>query len=141
MQAITFWLICALAALIAEFMSGTFYLLVISAAFACGGLAAWLGAPELAQWLIASVGGAIGLILVRQRKRRQPRPQALPQDDPDWGRPVSIISLAPPRHARIHYRGAEWDAELLDDQLQAGGNGYIAGRDGNLFKISSQQPE
>ncbi|MEJ8674260.1 NfeD family protein [Chromobacterium amazonense] len=139
-QALTFWLVGALVALIAEFMSGTFYLLMVSLAMACGGLAAWLGAPELWQWLLASVSGVAGVLLVRQRRRRIAAPP-LPQDDPDWGRQVEILTLTSPGRARIHYRGAEWDAELLDPALHAGATGYIAGRQGNLFKIASTQPE
>ncbi|QEL55663.1 NfeD family protein [Chromobacterium paludis] len=140
LQALTFWLGSALVALILEFMSGTFYLLVVAVAMACGGLAAWLGAPELWQWLIASLSGVIGVTLVRQRRRRLAKPSQ-PQDDPDWGRQVEILAPTSPGHARIHYRGAEWDAELLDPALQAGDCGYIAGRAGNLFKIASKQPE
>ncbi|WP_434634554.1 NfeD family protein [Chromobacterium sp. CV08] len=140
-QALIFWFGCALVALIAEFMSGTFYLLVIAVAMACGGMAAWLDAPPALQWLIASVCGVAGVLLIRQRRRRHPPAAARPQDDPDWGRPVAIVALTSPGRARVHYRGAEWDALLLDPALDAGATGYIAGREGNLFKISSQQPE
>ncbi|POZ63446.1 NfeD family protein [Chromobacterium alticapitis] len=139
-QALTFWLGSALVALILEFMSGTFYLLVVSLAMACGGLAAWLGAPEPWQWLLASFSGIGGVLLVRQRRRRMAKPPQQ-QDDPDWGRQVEILALTAPGRARIHYRGAEWDAELLDTALQAGDSAYIAGRQGNLFKIASKQPE
>lgn len=140
MSQLTFWFGCALVALIAEFVSGTFYLLMVALALACGGLAAWLGAPEPWQWLIASVSGAVGLLLI-YRRRRSLMPPPPPQDDPDWGQMVEIRALTTPGHARIHYRGAEWDAVLLDSRLDAGGTGYISGREGNLFKISSQQPQ
>ncbi|MBX9349484.1 hypothetical protein K5M36_20605 [Chromobacterium vaccinii] len=140
MSQLTFWFGCALVALIAEFVSGTFYLLMVALALACGGLAAWLGAPEPWQWLIASVSGAVGLLLI-YRRRRNLMPPPPPQDDPDWGQQVEIRALTTPGHARIHYRGAEWDAVLLDSGLSAGGTGYISGREGNQFKISSQQPQ
>ncbi|WP_047236290.1 NfeD family protein [Chromobacterium subtsugae] len=139
-QAITFWFACALIALIAEFMSGTFYLLMIALAMGAGGLAAWLGLAEFTQWLIASACGAAGVLLIRQRKRRRPSPPP-PRDDPDWGQQVSIRSLTSPGHARVFYRGAEWDAQLLDAGQNAGDAGYICGREGNLLKISSTQPE
>ncbi|OHX11521.1 NfeD family protein [Chromobacterium sphagni] len=139
-QAITFWFGCALVALILEFMSGTFYLLMVALAMSCGGIAAWLGMPETAQWLIASVCGGAGVLLIRQRKRRKIVPPP-PGDDPDWGQQVQIRTLTSPGHARIFYRGAEWDAQLQDENLNAGDAGYICGRDGNLLKISSKQPE
>jgi membrane protein implicated in regulation of membrane protease activity len=40
------WLIAALLALVAEFMTGTFYLLVLAVALAVGGVASLLGGSE-----------------------------------------------------------------------------------------------
>ena len=135
----TFWFICALLALIAEFLSGTFYLLVIAIAMAGGGLAALLEIGTNGQWTIASLTGIIGVFMVSAWKRRHEHRLAPRDSDPDFGQPVRIVRLTGPQQARVHYRGTEWDAQL-DADLQPGDQGFIAGRDGNQLKISSKQP-
>lgn len=137
------WIASALIALIAEFFSGTFYLLVVAVAMLCGGAAAWLGAAEASQYVIASLAGVIGVALVYAYKRRHPSVAAQPRaDDPDLGQPVQILHASPAGHVRVQYRGAAWDASPVDGAaLEAGATAYIVGRDGNLLKISSTQPE
>lgn len=139
MSAVSLWLICALAALIAEFLTGTFYLLAVAIAIACGALAAWLGFGLIPQLMVASVCGVIGVGALARYKRRLQRPQ--PPADPDLGQSVHIDSLPRPGFARVHYRGAQWDAKLLDPELQPGADAYIVGKDGNLLKISATQPK
>ncbi|OWY40174.1 hypothetical protein CEK28_05430 [Xenophilus sp. AP218F] len=141
-QALSFWFICAALALIAEFLSGTFYLLVVAVAMAGGGLAAWLGLGLVPQLAIASVTGVAGVLGLRQRKRRLAA--NLPDrrdDDPDLGHPVEILRRTAPGRARVLYRGAEWDATLPDADEPDARQGYIAGRDGNTLKITYTQPE
>ncbi|AXT46316.1 MULTISPECIES: NfeD family protein [Chromobacterium] len=137
------WIASALIALIAEFYSGTFYLLVVAVAMLCGGVSAWLGAPEASQYVIASIAGVAGVALVYGYKRRHPPLPAQPRaDDPDLGQPVQILHAPASGHARVQYRGAAWDAAPVDGApLETGATAYIVGRDGNLLKISSTQPE
>ncbi|MCS3806643.1 membrane protein implicated in regulation of membrane protease activity [Chromobacterium alkanivorans] len=137
------WIASALLALIAEFFSGTFYLLVVAVAMLCGGAAAWLGAPEASQYVIASIAGVAGVALVYGYKRRHPRAPFQPRaDDPDLGQPVQVLHAPASGHLRVQYRGAAWDAAPVDGApLETGATAYIVGRDGNLLKISSTQPE
>ena len=137
------WIASALIALIAEFFSGTFYLLVVAVAMLCGGAAAWLGAAEASQYVIASLAGVAGVALVYGYKRRHPSTLAQPwTDDPDLGQPVQVLHASSSGHARVQYRGAAWDAVSVDSPApEAGATAYIVGRDGNLLKISSTQPE
>lgn len=135
----TLWFVCAVVALIAEFLTGTFYLLVVSLALAGGGLAALSGLGAVAELAVASLTGIIGLWLVTRWKKRHASPRQ-PRRDPDFGQPVRIVSLAGNGLARVHYRGTEWDAELLDETLASGQTGYIAGSDGGRLKISSTPP-
>ena len=84
-----------------------------------------------------------GVVLVYGYKRRHPPAPSQPRaDDPDLGQPVQILHAAASGHARVQYRGAAWDAATVDGvSLEAGATAYIVGRDGNLLKISSTQPE
>ncbi|HJU49416.1 MAG TPA: NfeD family protein [Pseudogulbenkiania sp.] len=135
----TFWFSCAVAALIAEFVTGTFYLLVVSLALVGGGLAALSGLSTVTELATASLTGVIGLWLVTRWKKRHANLRQ-PRRDPDFGQPVRIVSLADNGLARVHYRGTEWDAELLDKSLASGQTGYIVGSDGGRLKISSTPP-
>ena len=47
------WWIAAAALIAAELLTGTFYLLAVGVAVACGGVAAWLGWSAPYQWLTA----------------------------------------------------------------------------------------
>src|SRR6266481_3879733 len=64
------WWIAAAALVAAELLTGTFYLLVIGVALACGGIAAWLGVGMPLQWLTAGVLGIAGTLLLQRWKRQ-----------------------------------------------------------------------
>lgn len=135
----TLWFACAVVALIAEFVTGTFYLLVVALALVGGGLAALSGLGAAAELTAASLTGVIGLWLVTRWKQRHANPRQ-PRREPDFGQPVRIVSIGGNGQARVHYRGTEWDAELLDPTLSRGQTGYITGSDGGRLKISSTPP-
>ena len=135
----TLWFVSAVIALIAEFVTGTFYLLVVALALAGGGLAALSGLGAVAELTAASLTGVIGLWLVTRWKKRHANPRQA-RREPDFGQPVRIVSITGNGLARVHYRGTEWDAELLDPALASGQTGYIAGSDGSRLKISSTPP-
>src|SRR2546423_10388165 len=69
MSAYWMWWIAAAALIAAELLTGTFYLLAVGIAVACGGVAAWLGAPIPVQWLIAGALGVVGTMLLQRWKR------------------------------------------------------------------------
>ncbi|PXX48307.1 NfeD family protein [Aquitalea magnusonii] len=140
----TIWLVAALLALIAEFMSGTFYLLVLALALAMAGLGSLAGASEVLCWLLASLSGSIGVGCVARWRARQRRgrPTTTAADDPDLGQTVRISTLLDGGLARVHYRGTEWQARLSGDgPWQAGMQAYIHGRDGNVLILSLKQTE
>lgn len=141
----TLWLIGALLALMAEFMSGTFYLLVISVALAAGGLASLLGGSEALCWTLASLGGIAGVLAVSRWRKRQP-PAAQPSkavlDDPDIGQLVRVISRMDSQNLRVHYRGTEWQARTQNaSALAPGDSAAITGRDGNVLLLTTLPKE
>jgi membrane protein implicated in regulation of membrane protease activity len=134
----TIWLVCALIALGAEFMSGTFYLLVVAIALSGGGLAAWLALDIPEQFLCASTAGIIAFALVTRWKRHNQAStrSARNANDPDLGQEVRVLRSTAPGLVRVFYRGAEWDAQVIGSTPQAGQMAIIVARDGNLLKIS-----
>src|SRR3954453_501122 len=105
------WWIAAAILIGAELVGGTFYLLVVGLAVACGGLAAWLGADVPIQWLTAGILGVAGTFLLQRRKQTHSDP-VQPQQSLDVGQAVQIQHWKPDGTARVNYRGSTWDAEL-----------------------------
>jgi membrane protein implicated in regulation of membrane protease activity len=117
------WCAAACALVIAEIATGTFYLLMIAIGAAAGAVAAFLGVSGTGQCLIAAVVAAIATSLLRRsRFGRSPKIDASldPAVNLDIGQTLDVEewrTISGISHARVMYRGAQWDVELA-----AGGN-------------------
>jgi len=134
------WAIIALVLVIAELMTGTFYLLMLGVAAFGAAAAAWLGFGFAVQSSVATVvaaAGCYGVYVYRARNRaRQMAPV-------DVGMPASFESWidASARLARVRYRGASWDARVEGaGALQPGATLYVLTADGNTLKVSTSRP-
>ena len=110
------WWLAALALVIAEMFSGTFYLIAVASGLGAAGLAAYLGVAWTGQALIAALlcSGSIALIHFWKRGHAATAQSNFAYD---IGQSVQIASWSDNKHARVNYRGAEWDAELADTAL------------------------
>ena len=133
------WWIAAAALMAVELLTGTFYLLVIGLAVACGGAAAWLGVDSPVQWLTAGVLAIVGTVLLRRWKRRlvASTPQ---QPGLDIGQMVQVNAWGPENTARVAYRGSTWDAELATPTTAKAQSMYIAAMRGSVLILSDQRP-
>ena len=68
MQAYVWWFVLGFGLVVAELMTGTFYLLVIAIALACAGVAAFFDAPLAGQLVIAAVIGLGGSLWLRKSR-------------------------------------------------------------------------
>ena len=68
MQAYVWWFVLGFGLVVAELMTGTFYLLVIAIALACAGVAAFLGMPLAVQLVIAAAIGLGGSLWLRKSR-------------------------------------------------------------------------
>jgi membrane protein implicated in regulation of membrane protease activity len=132
------WWIAAAALVAAELLTGTFYLLVVGVAMACGGLASWLGWSTPYQWLTASVLGVTGVVLLERWKRGRGRSPGQP--GLDVGQMVRVQSWGPGRTARVSYRGTTWDAELATPDTPQAETMYITGTRGSVLILSDRRP-
>ena len=102
------WLAVAGILVAIEIFSGTFYLLMIAIGLAAGGLAAMAGAHV-----------SVTLILRKSRLFRKPHPQRNPAVYLDIGQTLDVGKWEKPDdgnyRARVNYRGALWDVELLPE--------------------------
>jgi membrane protein implicated in regulation of membrane protease activity len=139
MAAYWIWWIAAAALIAVELLTGTFYLLVVGLAVACGGFAALVAAPVWLQWLIAAVLGVIGTLWLQRWKRnfaaKTPQQRAL-----DIGAQVQVVSWGPDRTARVAYRGSTWDAELAAPDTPQTETMYITALRGSVLILADRRP-
>lgn len=134
------WLIIGFGLLIAELLTGTFYLLVIAIAFAAAAAAEYLGASFTWQLLIAAAIGVGGSLWLRQsgigRRRRgdADRLQHL-----DVGQTIRIDQWSAGRTARASYRGAQWDVELAAGEAALPGDFEIRAVQGSRLIVGARK--
>ena len=138
------WAILGLALVIVEMLTGTFYLLMLAIAAFGAALAAWLGQGIEVQAIVAALisgAGCYGVHLYRAKNAQQ---QMAPLDA---GQPTSFEAWLdqPARRARVHYRGASWDA-VVEGDLEgtaapaAGTTLYVIATHGNTLQVSNRRP-
>ena len=138
------WVVAGFALIIAELVSGTFYLLVIGVGAFAGALVAYLGPAIFVQGVVASLVALAGMFLVKRWHAAQREADAGRANLLDRGQAVVLEGWANEgaRIARVKYRGASWDARLArpDDHPAPGTTLYIEGQDGNTLLVASAPP-
>jgi membrane protein implicated in regulation of membrane protease activity len=133
------WVIAGIALIIAELLSGTFYLFVLGVAALVAGTAAWLGGPFIVQVVVAGVIALAGVFWIRSRRHAL----ATPDMDPlDVGQAVTLQSWVSQadRVARVMYRDALWDAVIEGEARgEAGEVFYITRVDGNTLRVAKHK--
>ncbi len=134
------WLIAGFVLIIAELVSGTFYLLVLGIAALVASGVGYAGGAFVWQAVAAAVVAVAGVVGVhRYRQTITPaRMRGL-----DVGQPAAFDSWINKGagHARVKYRDALWDA-----QVAGGASGepgeilYITAVDGSTLRVSKTRP-
>lgn len=107
------WFVLAFVLLVAELLTGTFYLLMISIALAGAGVASLAGASLVVSLVIAAIVGFGGALLLRRlRFGKLQNAEAEPLQNMDVGQTLHVQRWTGTRTARASYRGAQWDVEL-----------------------------
>ncbi len=142
MQPAVIWLLIGLALVVAEMLTGTFYLLILGIAAGIGSLVAYLNQPFWMQALAAGIAAIVSGVLVHRfhnaANASSPRDSAN-----DIGETVTIESWQSEsqRLARVRYRGTTWDAEVLgSDPVAADVRLYVVAVEGSRLKVSSIRP-
>lgn len=132
------WAIVGSTLIVIEMMTGTFYLLVIGLGAFGAALAAWFGQPFAVQSGIAVVLAVGGVLLLRRRSIHGGRSS---NADMDIGQQVTLESWQNEGAglARVKYRGAPWDAQLLGDK-GAGSVYFIHGIENGVLRIGRDRP-
>lgn len=118
-----FWLWAAGVTAVLELLTGTFYLLMIAIGLAAGGIVALLGVGAPLQTVAAAVVGVLATGLLWRSKVGKPKNTDAafdPNVNMDIGQTVNVPAWQNGA-ARVMYRGALWDVELMAGSPQQAG--------------------
>jgi membrane protein implicated in regulation of membrane protease activity len=110
-----FWFWAAGVTVVLELLTGTFYLLMIAIGLAAGGLAALAGWDAPAQTVMTAAVGVLATGLLWRSKYGKPKNTNAavdPNVNLDIGQTVNVPAWQN-GVARVMYRGALWDVELM----------------------------
>jgi len=136
METYLVWLAAGFALVIAELVTGTFFLLVLGIAAFAGSATAWFGLGFWTQASCASAVAVAGVFWVRQQRKTIARPDMASLD---VGQAVAFDAWVSREQgaARVKYRNTLWDAEVGDErELDHGQVLFIHAVDGNTLKVS-----
>lgn len=121
MAAYLIWAIVGFVLIIAELLTGTFYLLVFGVAALVAALIAFMGG-EIWMQVISSVAATfIGVFLIHRWWQQHPK-QTASENNLEVGQTVIFEHWVDEasRTARVKYRGAMWDAKVAADASAVG---------------------
>jgi membrane protein implicated in regulation of membrane protease activity len=136
METYLVWLAAGFVLVIAELVTGTFFLLILGIAAFSGSATAWFG---LGFWLEAMCAAAVavaGVFWVRQNRKTMQRPDMASLD---VGQAVAFDAWVNREQgaARVKYRNTLWDAEVEGErEFDHGQVLFIHAVDGSTLKVS-----
>jgi membrane protein implicated in regulation of membrane protease activity len=113
MEESTIWWLVAGALVVAELLTGTFYLLMVAVGVVAGAIAAHLDLSlplQIVAAALVGVGLVVGLHQIRKRRPGDPSPRADRSVNLDVGEKVLIESWNSDGTSTVKYRGATWTA-------------------------------
>lgn len=134
-----YWLAGAAILFAVEIFIGSVYLLVLSASLVGAGLASWLfDSPWQIPFWVASILSVIGIYWVYTLRKQHPTTDAIiSANDLDIGATVILQDRLPNGNWHVHYRGAQWEARLCNEDINAstGNSCCIVGKDGIILLL------
>ena len=140
METYLVWLAAGFVLVIAELVTGTFFLLVLGIAAFAGSAASWFGLGFWLEALCSAVVAVAGVLWVRQQRKAMAQPDMASLD---VGQAVTLDAWVDREQgtARVKYRNTLWDAEVEGErELERGQVLYIHAMDGNTLKVSKAKP-
>ena len=139
LNASTMWWLAGGALVAIELATGTFYLLMLAIGCAAAAVAAHAGVANTGQLLAAALIGGGAVVLWHLRRSRQPAngpEQSNRNLHLDIGGAVPVTAWREDGTARVHYRGAEWEARFAGPGLPTPGSHSVSAVDGNCLVLS-----
>ena len=139
LSAAALWWIATGVLVAAEMATGTFYLLMLAAGTAAAALAAHLGIPSVGQFAVCAGLGGAGVIWCHLHQRRKPMEVATSDNRNlhlDIGSRVHVDAWRVDGTARVHHRGAAWEARSAGGLPALPGDHVISAVDGNQLVLA-----
>ena len=140
METYLIWLAAGFALVIAELVTGTFFLLVLGVAAFAGSATAWFGLGFWVEAMCAATVAVAGVFWVRQRRKASPQADMASLD---VGQTVTFDAWASREQgvARVTYRNTQWDAAVEDERdIERGQVLFIHAVDGSTLKVAKRKP-
>ena len=140
METYLVWLAAGFALVVAELVTGTFFLLVLGIAAFAGSAAAWFGLGFWLEALCAAAVAVAGVFWVRQQRKTMTQ---IDMASLDVGQAVTFDAWVSREQgaARVKYRNTLWDAEVEGErELDHGQVLFIYAVDGNTLKVANRKP-
>jgi membrane protein implicated in regulation of membrane protease activity len=138
------WVVLGFVLVIAELLTGTFYLLVIGIGAFAAAVVAWLGGNELVQAVVGGVVALGGTVYVHRSRHAGRADLNREEGMLDRGQPVVLEGWANEAAglARVRYRGTSWDARIANGEAHPvpGATLYIASQEGNTLVLVAAPP-
>lgn len=129
MEHSTLWWLMAGTAVVAELLTGTFYLLMVAIGLMAGALAAHLGMDLNTQLVVAAIvgGGTVAGCYFAKKKNPDTQPAASNRDvNLDVGETVQVDAWNADGTAQVRYRGAQWTVLLRPGNAPSPGTYRVA---------------
>jgi membrane protein implicated in regulation of membrane protease activity len=136
METYLVWLAAGFVLVIAELVTGTFFLLILGIAAFAGSATAWFGFGFWLEAMCAAAVAVAGVFWVQQNRRKMQQPDMASLD---VGQAVTFDAWVSREQgaARVKYRNTLWDAEVEGErELDHGQVLFIHAVDGNTLKVS-----
>ena len=140
METYLIWLAAGFALVIAELVTGTFFLLVLGIAAFAGSATAWFGMGFWVEALCAAAVAFAGVFWVRQQRKALQQPDMASLD---VGQAVTFDAWVSRDQgaARVSYRNTQWDAVVEGERdLDHGQLLFIHAVDGNTLRVAKTKP-
>lgn len=140
METYLVWLAAGFVLVVAELVTGTFFLLVLGIAAFAGSATAWFGLGFWLETLCAAAVAVAGVFWVRQQRKTMTQPDMASLD---VGQAVAFDAWVSREQgaARVKYRNTLWDAEVKGErELDHGQVLFIHAVDGNTLEVAKTKP-
>jgi membrane protein implicated in regulation of membrane protease activity len=137
MESYLVWLAAGFVLVIAELVTGTFFLLVLGIAAFVGSAAAWFGLNFWLQALLSAGVAIAGVFWVRTQRKTMQQPDMASLD---VGQAVTLDSWVSREQgrARVKYRNTLWDAEVEGErEFDHGKVLFIRAVEGSTLKVAT----
>jgi membrane protein implicated in regulation of membrane protease activity len=135
-----YWWLLAIALGVVELLTGTFWMLVLAAGAVAAAIAGLVGLGLAAQLAVGAAVVVVGAVLVRKLRPfgpNRPEPSRNPDVNQDIGARIAVPRWGADGLARVSYRGASWEVELLPGEPVDAGQYVVREVSGSRLRLAA----